>query len=306
MRIPAEALSAIRTELVQAHQCGVTGQHFEPTSALNSLLVELDYRGVEIVPKAAARPDVVRVPKSDAGRVETRVPDGSPTVGTAALLTPEGERLVSAFASKDWSSISDRDYRRFIGLVDRVLEGDTTSAQIRELALRIVNKTAPETLAATRTATYATAERPITPEDFTGEVEPEKPAVHPVTEAVREKLAQAIPGVPVFAYTRRPLTDDTLPRITVEWGKTVNRDLVLFNCEDYEGNEAAAKALGLDSYPLEEPVTLGWLIDEHGAFRQALQTLFWDLTNGVRVEAQHRPRRGPRARGQGIRRQPAG
>ncbi|SFU51768.1 MULTISPECIES: hypothetical protein [unclassified Methylobacterium] len=74
MRIPAEALSAIRTELVQAHQCGVTGQHFEPTSALNSLLVELDYQGVEIVPKADARPDVIRVPKSDAGRVETRTP----------------------------------------------------------------------------------------------------------------------------------------------------------------------------------------------------------------------------------------
>jgi len=68
--------------------------------------------------------------------------------------------------------------------------------------------------------------------------------------------------------------------ITTVEAPVVTRDLVLFNCEDYEGNSAAAEALGLDSYPLEDAVTLGWLVDEHAAFKQTIETLFWDLTNG--------------------------
>ena len=60
----------------------------------------------------------------------------------------------------------------------------------------------------------------------------------------------------------------------------ITRDLVLFDCEDYEGNEAAATALGLDSYPGNDPVTLGWLIDEHGEFRRTLSQLIYDITNG--------------------------
>jgi len=60
----------------------------------------------------------------------------------------------------------------------------------------------------------------------------------------------------------------------------ITRDLVLFNCEDYEGNAAAADALWLDSYPSDDPVTLGWLIDEHSAYRQTVETLFSELTNG--------------------------
>ncbi len=99
------------------------------------------------------------------------VPGGAsgpaPRLGTVALLTPEGERLVNAFASEDWSGTSERDHRAFTTLVDRVLEGDRTSARIRELDKRIAEK----------------AEQPLAAEDFTGKDPAPK---DPIAKAIRD------------------------------------------------------------------------------------------------------------------------
>lgn len=114
---------------------------------------------------------------------------------------------------------------------------------------------------------------------------------------LRERLVVPDIGSLVAGYAERPLRPGELRELlSLEPGKAdeihaghtrgwdaapaVTRDLVLFNSEDYEGNAAAADALGLDSYPLEAPVTLGWLVDEHAAYRQTVETLFWELTNG--------------------------
>ncbi|MBL7405870.1 hypothetical protein INQ30_26490, partial [Escherichia coli] len=45
--------------------------------------------------------------------------------------------------------------------------------------------------------------------------EPEQPTVHPVTGALREKLAEAFPGVTATVHTRRPFTDEDTPAVTV-------------------------------------------------------------------------------------------
>jgi|GEM_PF-1337115 len=189
---------------------------YDPAGPMNELLQSIDQAGFDIIKKAAARPGEP---------IEIKLPDGSihgyyhagaaPTVGTVALLTPEGERLIQAVADADYSTLSERQLADVSDLRDRL-------SGIGNLVFGVI-------------------ERPITPEDCTGlKLEPGKA--------------------------------DEAPAVT--------RDLVLFNCEDYEGNAAAAEALGLDSYPLEDPVTLGWLVDEHAAFKQALETLIWDLTNG--------------------------
>lgn len=84
--------------------------------------------------------------------------DGAPELGTVALLTPKGERVVKAVAKGDFTTISDRDFRLFSHLVDNVWERDKLTARIRELDKLVVGY----------------AERPLTPEDFTGPITLEK------------------------------------------------------------------------------------------------------------------------------------
>lgn len=81
---------------------------FDLDGITGELLANLDHAGFEIVRK-------------------------TPRLGTVATLTPEGERIVQAIAAGDFTGISDRDYRSFTVLVDRVLEGDRTSARLRDL-----------------------------------------------------------------------------------------------------------------------------------------------------------------------------
>lgn len=70
----------------------------------------LDAAGYEITPKAE-----------------------SPVLGTVAMLTPEGERIVQAIAAGDFTGISDADFEAFQSIRGKVVRGDEISVKLRAL-----------------------------------------------------------------------------------------------------------------------------------------------------------------------------
>lgn len=111
------------------------------------IIEALDQAGYEIVRKPEPRERVVRTfTRPDGSTVEaTAIPGGAsgpdPRLGTVALLTPEGERIVNAIATGDTYGLGNRDIAAFADL----------RAKVDNLVVGFV-------------------QRPLGPEDFTGPV----------------------------------------------------------------------------------------------------------------------------------------
>ena len=90
--------------------------------------------------------------------IEIKLPDGSIhgyyrdgevlKPGTVAMLTPDGERIVQAIAHGDYTTITEREFAALADLQSRIPKTDLDKLVV------------------------GFAERPITPEDFTGKLEP--------------------------------------------------------------------------------------------------------------------------------------